>query len=123
MRYFIVFLAILLSPCYLYAEGLSTLIEVGKAQADIAKEADEETNNFSNVKKGVEGGRLKSGQSKVDIRKQYGDPVIEFTKEQNGRETWIYKSAASSFFKGAKIYLYFDDNGILAEIKTAGSGK
>lgn len=118
----LLFFVLLFSPCA-FAEGLSTLIEVGRGQAEIAKEAKEETKNFEKVRDAIGDGALKTGEPKDSIRKRYGAPVIEFVRDEKTKETWIYKKASSSFFDGNKIYLIFDDNGNLGEIKVVDQKK
>ncbi len=97
------------------AEGLDTLIEIGKAQADISKSYAQETKNFEGVKKAVENGAIKVGQSINDIKTKFGEPVVAV--KDGAREKWIYKPASSSFFEGVKISLFFNANGALDEIK------
>ncbi len=99
------------------AEGISSLAEVGKSMADINAAMDEETKTFDRVKAAVESGAIRKGVSKADIKAQYGEPVIKNDDSATGREKWAYKSATSTFFKGIRIYLYFDDKGALDEVK------
>ena len=98
-----------------YAEGLDTLIEVGKTQQDISKAYAQETKNFEGVKKAIENGAIKIGLSRDDIKKKFGEPVIAV--REDAREKWIYKPASSSFFEGVKINLFFSANGALDEIR------
>lgn len=99
------------------AEGLDTLVEVGKGQVQIQKAFDEETKAFTRVKEAVEDGDIAKGQAKSEIRKRYGEPVIVTTESGGTREAWVYKSAGGSFFKGVKIYLFFDARDALDEIR------
>lgn len=117
MKKVIITASILLFSGYAFAEGLDTLIEVGRGQAEIAREARDETRNFEAVKQAVENESIQKGQSKDRIRDRYGVPVIEFPKDKNRDETWIYKPGKASFFDGPKIYLIFGDDGILSGIK------
>jgi len=117
MKKIVVMFFMLLFSTYAFAEGLQTLIQVGKDQAEMSKVLDGETKNFENVKRAIDRGALKPGTSKSSVRQEYGAPVVEFPKEANSKETWVYKPASSSFFEGIKIYLMFDNNGNLEETK------
>ncbi|MBP7055736.1 MAG: hypothetical protein KBB52_02650 [Candidatus Omnitrophica bacterium] len=98
------------------AEGIQTLIAAGKNMGDIQKALNEENDRYERVKAGIESGRLKKGSGKDDIISEYGEPVIENMDNIKKREKLVYMPATSSFFKGPKIYLYFDANNILDEI-------
>jgi hypothetical protein len=118
MRYAVVIAAILfmqVSCCC--AEGLSTLIEVGKGQAEIQKAFAEETRIFNGVKKAVQSSAIKNGQTNSEILSKYGEPVVSVRDYDTDREKWIYKPAKSSFSEGERIYLFFDKNGVLVEVK------
>jgi len=117
MKKIIVMFFILSFSTYAFAEGLQTLIKVGKDMAEMSKALDDETKNFENVRRAIDKGILKPGKPKSSIRQEYGAPVVEFPKEAHSKETWVYKPASSSFFEGIKIYLIFDDNGNLEETK------
>ena len=110
---------IIVFPAQIRAGGIDSLIEVGKSMADINKAMDEETETFDRVKKAVDSGAVKKGISKSEIRSRYGEPVIESDDSATGREKWVYKPAASTFFKGVRIDLLFDDKGALDEIRTS----
>jgi len=99
------------------AEGLDTLIDVSKSMGDIQKEYNEETKNFDRVKRAVDSGSIKKGQNKDEILKQYGEPVVMTKDSSSKKEKWVYKPATSSFFDGIRIYLFFNDDGALDEIK------
>ena len=114
----IIAVIIIASPAQARAEGIKSLIEVGKSMADINAAMDEETRAFNGVKSAVDSGAIKKGLSKDSIRAQYGDPVIANDDSATKREKWVYKPAASSFFEGIRICLYFDSSGTLDEIKT-----
>jgi len=107
----------LVSAVPLYAEGLDTLIAIGKSQAEMQKALDEETKAFERVKRAVETGDISKGQGKAGIRDKYGEPVVATQDSTTGKEKWVYLPATSSFFKGAKMYLFFDTNGLLDEIR------
>lgn len=100
-------------------EGLDSLMEVGRSMADINAAMDKETKAFNAVKAAVDSGDIKKGLSQDEIRSRYGEPVIANDDSSTNREKWAYKPADSSFFKGVRIYLFFDDKGILDEIRTS----
>jgi hypothetical protein len=116
MKKGILAIVMLFAASCVFAEGLDTLIEVGEGQKEIAKEQEQETKSFEAVKRAIDSGKLKEGQSKSSIRDGYGEPVI-VTQEAGNREKWVYMPAASTFFKGIKIYLFFDESERLTEIK------
>ncbi|MCX5686553.1 MAG: hypothetical protein NTW09_03735 [Candidatus Omnitrophica bacterium] len=100
---------------FCFAEGLSTLISVARSQGEIQKEYSEETRNFERAKENIDDGTIKKGQSKDEVRRRSGEPVIILQDSFTDREKWVYKPARSDFFKGIKIYLFFDKNGLLDE--------
>ena len=106
------------SSCF--AEGLDTLINVARSQGDIQKEYSEETRNFERAKENINDGKLKKGRSKDDVMRRLGEPVVILQDSFTDREKWVYKPAGSDFFKGIKIYLFFDKNGLLDEAVTVG---
>ena len=99
------------------AEGLQSLIAVGQSMTEAKKALAAEDGSFAGVKRALDSGALVKGQSKSAIRAQYGDPVVANTDFVTGRERWVYKSVSASFFKGPRVYLLFDAQGILDEIK------
>ena len=123
MKKLVIGLSALLFSASCSAERLDTLIEVGKAQGLIERQTKEETKNFEGVKKAIESGSLKKGETKDSVLKRYGEPVIELKKESGKKETWVYKRADASFFGGEKIYLVFDDKGVLEETKIVSEEK
>jgi hypothetical protein len=110
-----VFAALLFFSASARAEGLDTLIEIARSQGDIQEEYAGETKSFEQVKRAVDNGAIKKGQSKDEVMSRYGEPVVAL--QEDGREKWIYKPAKSSFFEGARISLFFDKDGLLDEIR------
>ena len=107
-----------------YADGLDTLIEVGRGQAEIQRAYYEETRQYEGVKRAIDRGDIKKGQTKKEIRGEYGGPVVEFYDIITKRDEWIYKPAKSDFFgSGIKACLYFDKEGLLDEIAITGQEK
>jgi hypothetical protein len=97
--------------------GLGELRAIAASQADAQREYQEETRTFERVKSAIDSGEIKKGQSKKEIKDRYGESVVNTIESETGREKWIYKPAKSSFFEGIRIYLYFDKNNNLDEIK------
>lgn len=97
--------------------GLSELRQIAAAQTDAQNAYKEETRAFERVKEAIDNGDIKKGQAKEEIRKRYGEPVVNTRETETRRDKWIYKPAKSSFFLGIKAYLYFDKNDKLDEIK------
>jgi len=98
------------------AEGLDTLIEVGKSMQEIAKETDRETASYKAVKQAVETGVIKEGVNQDFIVQRFGEPVVSVSQKEDS-ERWVYKPATDDFFKGSKIYLIFGADKMLKEIK------
>ena len=100
-----------------YCSNIGELMDIARAQKDAQSAYAQETKTFERVKEAIDEGAIKKGQSKKEIGKRYGDPVVSLQEYGTGRERWIYKPAKSSFFSGAKVYLYFDKADNLDEIK------
>lgn len=98
-----------------YADGLGTLIQVGKSMDDAERKFAEETAVFEKVKAGVEGDAIKKGLPQSAIIKQYGYPQVAIQDAKSKREKWVYKPGSSTYFEGIKIYLFFDSEGLLDE--------
>ena len=113
----LVAIAIFLACSNSFAEGLQTLMEVGKNMEETKKALDEETKAFGRVKAGIERGAIKKGDTKDKIMKECGEPVIATHDKKTDRDEWAYMPAKSTFFKGIKIYLYFTKDGALDESK------
>lgn len=103
------------SPCK--AEGLDVLIQVAKSQAEIKKQYTEETRSFEKVKKAIESGAIKKGQTKSEIQAKYGRGIVAVKNLDGQREDWIYKPETSSFFKGIRATLVFTDKNMLDEAR------
>jgi len=99
-----------------YAEGLSTLAKVGKSQDAMARALNEETKQFKDLKDAIERGAIKKGESQEEIKARYGEPVIAIAGKDN-TEKWVYKPGYATWFDGIKIYLFFDSDKKLHEIK------
>ena len=99
------------------AEGLGTLIELGKSQAEMQKQYAQETKTFEAVKRAIETGAVRKGMDKASVLAKYGEPVVIVDDPDGKREDWIYKPAESSFFKGIRATLFLTAEGVLDEAK------
>lgn len=99
------------------ADGLDSLIELGRSQAEMQKQCAEETMAFEKVKNGIEMGAIAKGQTKDAIKTKYGEAVVAVKDLDGKREDWVYKPAASSFFKGIRATLVFTEEGLLDEAR------
>lgn len=99
------------------ADGLDSLIELGRAQAEMQKQCEGETRAFEKVKKVIGLNAIAKGQTKGAIKTKYGEPVVTVKDLDGKREDWIYKPAASSFFKGIRATLVFTEEGLLDEAR------
>ena len=108
---------LLLSAFNCHAEGLGTLIELSKSQAEMEKQYARETKAFEIVKRAIEAGAVKKGMDKASVLAKYGKPVVIVDDLDGKREDWIYKPAESSFFKGIRATLFFTAEGVLDEAK------
>lgn len=104
----IVSILVLLTQTYAYAVDLKTLMEMGQNQADIAKTLQQETNTYNGIKSAITSGAVKTGMTAENIRRKYGEPIIETYDRKRDANRWLYMPATSSHFKGEKAYLYFD---------------
>lgn len=99
------------------AEGLGTLIELGRSQAEMQKQYTQETKAFEAVKRAIEAGVVKKGMDKTVVLAKYGKPIVVVDDLDGKREDWIYKPAESSFFKGIRATLFFTAEGMLDDAK------
>lgn len=99
------------------ADGINTLITAGKSMDSARRELSAETAAFERVKSAVYSGAIRKGLSAQSVASQYGEPVVKNEDFSTKRERWVYKPAGSSFFEGARIYIYFNANGLVDEVK------
>lgn len=99
-----------------YADGLAALVEVSKGQQQMEKILNKETETYEVVKKALETGSIEKGQSQDLIRKRYGEPIL-IIPEKEGMKRWVYKPGYATHFDKIKIYLFFDEDKKLKEVK------
>jgi hypothetical protein len=97
------------------AEGLGTLMQVGKSMDDAERALSAETAQFEKVETGFDSGAIKKGMAQGEVIKIYGYPQVAFKDSLTKRDKWVYKPGSSNYFEGAKIYIFFDDKGLLDE--------
>ena len=81
----------------------------------MVKEYKKETSRYHKVKKAVSEEHLEVGETTGDISKKYGDPIVIVSESEGEVLRWVYKPSEDSFFKGEKIYLFFDQSGRLMD--------
>lgn len=96
----------LLSGC---SQPLRTLMALGHEQEAQQKLVAQENANFKRLWNDVTRGRLKPGVTQQEILNRYGAPVLE-----QGR-TFLYRRP-TEYFATPKVYLDFDEKGILTGI-------
>ncbi len=117
MRQAAVFIIILsiLSGVYiepLFAAGvIRRLTGLSASMDSMAKQRQVESDNYKKAKEFIQGAEIADGLLKDDLIKQCGNPVV---KADNGSR-WIYKPATSTYFKGEKIYFFFDGDDKLSD--------
>lgn len=114
-----IFISIFFISSTAYAIGLGELMDIARAQKDAQKAYSDETKAYERVRSAIDKGAIKKGDPKKSIGKQYGEPVVSIIDSNTKREKWIYKPAKSSFFDGVKVYLYFNKEDKLDEVKIA----
>lgn len=99
------------------ADGIGSLVEVGKSVDAVKKELAQETERYNGVKSALRSGALQRGIPRQEVLGRYGEPVVMNEDHATGRERWVYKPAGSSFFEGETITIFFDRDGNLDEVK------
>ena len=94
-------------------DAIHTLIGLGQNEKLKARAIKQETENFHKVKRYIIEGKIKKGITKEAASKKFGQPVV-ILSENSGQE-WIYKPGQASWLEGEKIYLYFNESGMLEE--------
>ncbi|MBD3379305.1 MAG: hypothetical protein GF408_02465 [Candidatus Omnitrophica bacterium] len=95
--------------------GVGALMELSGDRGKMEREYREETRSFKEVKKAVEHEALRKGAAAFEVKKDFGEPVVEIPGEKAGEVRWVYKAASSDFFTGEKVYLIFGPEGKLIE--------
>ncbi|OGX28527.1 MAG: hypothetical protein A2879_03640 [Omnitrophica WOR_2 bacterium RIFCSPHIGHO2_01_FULL_49_10] len=98
-----------------HADGLGTLMQVGKSMDEIQRAYDKETGTYNRVRESIGKGEIKKGLTQAALLK-YGEPVVVVTEVIRKRQIWVYRPGTTDLLKKPKIRLFFDDNGALDEI-------
>jgi outer membrane lipoprotein-sorting protein len=95
-----------------YASGnLRKLKGISDSMGSMEQHGQAEGKNYEQAYSFLNGPDIKQGIKGSDLIKICGEPVA---KADNGFR-WVYKPPTSTFFKGEKIYFYFDENQKLAD--------
>jgi len=96
----------------LFAAGVIRRLTGLSASMDrMAKQRQVESDNYQKAKEFIQGPEIREGLLKDDLIKQCGNPVV---KVDNGSR-WVYKPSTSTYFKGEKIYLFFNSDEKLSD--------
>jgi len=101
-----------LSGCLGRQAGIAgTLLELRDSETRKNAVMAQETRNFERAKR-ILLETKKNGEvlTRDSCRRLFGEP----SSELSGGKSWGYKPETSDWFKGEKIFLYFDDKGSLA---------
>ena len=91
------------------AGELVKLKAIGDSLTLMDKESEEENINYQKAQDFINSQDIKEGVSSDFVLKECGEPVAK--ADNNTR--WVYKPSSSTFFKGEKVYLYFDKDNSL----------
>ena len=100
-----------------HADGLGTLMQVGKSMDEIQRAYDKETDTYNRVRGSIGNGEIKKGLTQSALLK-YGEPVVIVTEVIGKRQIWVYRPGTTDLLKKPKIRLFFNEDGTLDEIKT-----
>ena len=112
---FLLTLAIILAPFVCRADGIGTLMQVGKSMDEIQRDYDKETATYDMVKEAIGKGEIRKGLKQAAVLK-YGEPVSIVTEVMRKRQIWVYRPGTTDLLNKPKIRLFFDDSGALDEI-------
>jgi hypothetical protein len=92
-----------------YSEQIGVLRELEEERRGTEQYLDEQAGKFYQLLDDVKNGIISPGLSLEEVTNKYGRPF----SEKNG--TYIY-SRPIDFLSSEKVYLYFDQNGILTKV-------
>lgn len=104
------------------SQPLRTLMAVGAEQKQQQIEIKKQNSKFESLLKAARIGSLKNGMQKQDIVSRYGSPTLEKVppsqpqEEKNIKTTFLYRSPVG-YLTSPKVYLDFDENDILVNIR------
>ncbi len=96
----------------LFAAGeIRKLTGIAENMKRMALQEDQEGKNYARAKDFISSKKIQEGLSKDDIAKACGEPVAVV----DDKLRWVYKPPTSTFFKGEKIYFFFNKSGNLID--------
>ncbi len=98
-----------------HVDELLLLKRFSSEQAEIASEVEASDQGFEKLVKTVEAGNLLQYENQFQIKAAFGAPVLTetVTKDDQVFSRWLYRYS-TRFFDSPKVYLYFDDSGVLS---------
>lgn len=100
-----------------HLDQLLTLKAFSEEQDKLVSIVANQDKSFDLLRSSYLSGKLGSYQSKTDILKDFGKPIlIEADKKGPISEIWLYRYS-TKYFSSDKIYLYFDDKDKLSKIE------
>lgn len=115
-RYIIILvLMIFLQPVSGCAEGVGTLIQVGKSMDQIQRSYDKQTAAYDRVKEAIDKGEIKKDVTQEAVLK-IGEPVVVVSEVLSKRQVWVYSPGTTDLLNKPKIRLFFDKDGTLDEV-------
>jgi hypothetical protein len=115
MRILAIFFIFLVSGCvYMKADkgDIGTLLDIKRSEESEKEYLKKASENFERAVTKINTGEIKIGVKKTEVVQKIGDPLLQYKKA--GGETFVYRPSEDAWFKGKKVYLYFDSNGQLA---------
>ena len=97
---------------------LLTLKDYSEEQASIDGQVKLQDEKFDRLLEAVRSGKIDAYKEEKEILDNFGEPVLK--REEKGEEEilseWLYRYQVK-YFDTDKVYLYFDNNGILKDWK------
>lgn len=93
------------------SERLGTLLELKKEDGLLSEHLEQEAESFDVLLEAIRKKEIKKGDLKNAVAIKAGEPVVVYSEKES--EKWVYKETGSGWFKGAKIYLFFNPAGEL----------
>ena len=97
-----------------HMDQLLTLKAVSDEQERLGKYIEKQYKRFEMLLNAVKADTLKKDTKKKVILKKFGEPISvdEITQNDQKLELWLYRYS-TEFFGSEKVYLYFEENGLL----------
>ena len=85
---------------------LKRLSVIGDSISAMDEAREKEAEVYKKAERFIESADIRQGMSKDEILEICGEPTAEVQKGVK----WVYKPPASTYFKGEKIYFFFDND-------------